>query len=646
MGLLETIRTPRDLAGLDADDLGVLATEIRDFLVTKVSRTGGHLGPNLGVVELTIALHRVFDSPRDRIVFDTGHQAYVHKILTGRQDGFDQLKQKGGLSGYPSRAESEHDLVENCHASTSLSYADGLAKAYALRGETDRTVVAIIGDGALTGGMAWEALNNIAGAPDRPVVIVVNDNGRSYAPTIGGLANHLTALRTNPRYEQLLRTVKDSLGRTPLVGPPLFDALHGIKKGLKDALYPQGLFEDLGLKYVGPIDGHNIADLEAAFSQARRFGGPVIVHCVTRKGYGYKAAEDDEADNLHSPAAFDPATGIATAAAGATWTHVFGEELLAVGTERPDVVAITAAMLRPTGLLPFAERFPDRTFDVGIAEQHAVTSAAGLAMGGMHPVVALYSTFLNRAFDQLLLDVALHGLAVTFVLDRAGVTGDDGPSHNGIWDLSLLHIVPGIRVAAPRDGTRLRELFREAMAISDGPTALRFSKGALTPDIPTIDRVGECDVLVRSGDNDVLLVGVGAMAATAVDVAERLVAQGIGVTVLDPRWVFPIAPAVVELTRKHRLVVSIEDNGRVGGFGSAFAQDLRDGNITTPLRDFAVPQAFLPHRKRAEVLAEAGLTAQAIARTIVEEFAQQAGIAVGAAPAASDDAEAPYGRNG
>jgi 1-deoxy-D-xylulose-5-phosphate synthase len=625
MALLETIRSPRDLDRLNAEQLARLATEIRDFLVTKVSRTGGHLGPNLGVVELTIALHRVFDSPRDRIVFDTGHQAYVHKMLTGRQEGFDRLKQKGGLSGYPSRAESEHDLVENCHASTSLSYADGLAKAFALRGETGRAVVAVIGDGALTGGMAWEALNNIAGAPDRPVIIVVNDNGRSYAPTIGGLANHLTSLRTSPRYEQVLRTVKESLGRTPLVGAPLYDALHGIKKGLKDALYPQGLFEDLGLKYVGPIDGHSIADVEAALAQARKFGGPVIVHCVTRKGYGYKAAEDDEADNLHSPSAFDPATGRSTASPGATWTHVFGEEMVAVGAERPDVVAITAAMLRPTGLHPFAERFPERTFDVGIAEQHAVTSAAGLAMGGMHPVVALYATFLNRAFDQMLLDVALHGLPVTFVLDRAGITGDDGPSHNGMWDLSLLNVVPGMRIAVPRDGTRLRELFREAVGVTDGPTAVRFPKGALQADIPTIDQVHGVDVLARSGDRDVLIVGIGSMAATAMEVADRLTAQGIGVTVVDPRWIKPVNDALAELAAQHRFVLSIEDNGRVGGFGASLMQALADAGVLTPVRDIAVPQEFPEHAKRAEVLAEAGLSAQQIARDLVESFARLSG---------------------
>jgi len=622
MGTLASISSPSDLRGLDQRQLTQLAAEIRDFLITSVSRTGGHLGPNLGVVELTIGLHRVFDSPRDRIVFDTGHQAYVHKILTGRLAGFERLKQRGGISGYPNRAESEHDLVENCHASTALSYADGLAKAYALRGEADRRVVALVGDGALTGGMAWEALNNIAAA-DRPVIIVVNDNGRSYAPTIGGLANHLTSLRTSPRYEHVLETIKESLGRTPLVGAPLYEALHGIKKGLKDALYPQGMFEDLGLKYVGPIDGHDLGAVEAALHRAKRFGGPVIVHCVTSKGYGYQAALDDEADNLHSPGAFDPVTGLATAASGETWTGVFGEELAAIGAERPDVVAITAAMLRPTGLHPFAEQFPDRTFDVGIAEQHAVTSAAGLAMGGMHPVVALYATFLNRAFDQVLLDVALHRCGVTFVLDRAGVTGDDGPSHNGVWDLSLLNIVPGMRVAVPRDGARLRELLREALAVGDGPTALRYPKGALTVDIPAVERTGTTDVLVRSGERDVLLVGVGPMVGLGVEVAQRLIAQGIGITVVDPRWVTPVDSSVVELAREHRLVVSIEDNGRSGGYGDSLARALRDADVDIPFRDLGVPVAFIGHSKRAEILADVGLTAQAVSRRLIELYAQR-----------------------
>jgi 1-deoxy-D-xylulose-5-phosphate synthase len=616
------IQDPVDLKRLDPDELSALATEIRDFLVRTVSRTGGHLGPNLGAVELTIAVHRVFESPHDRIVFDTGHQAYVHKILTGRQAGFDNLRRKGGLSGYPSRAESVHDIVENSHASTALSYADGLAKAYAIRGETDRAVVAVVGDGALTGGMAWEALNNIAASKDRPLVIVVNDNGRSYSPTVGGLATRLASLRLAPQYEQALDVVKNTLARTPLVGAPLYDALHGIKKGLKDIIQPQGLFEDLGLKYFGPIDGHDIGALEQALRLARDFGGPVIVHAVTQKGFGYAPALADEADNLHGPGAFNPETGQVLASADRKWTHVFAEEMLAIGHERQDVVAITAAMLEPVGLRVFASAYPDRVFDVGIAEQHAVTSAAGLAMGGLHPVVCVYATFLNRAFDQVLLDVALHELPVTFVLDRAGVTGDDGPSHNGMWDLSVLQVVPGLRIAAPRDPQTLRAELREAVAVTDGPTVVRFPKASIGPDIPAIETVGGMDVLYRQGDDDVLVVAVGAMAATALDLAARVADQGIGVTVVDPRWVKPLDQALPALAARHRLVVTIEDNGHAGGVGEAVASALREASVPTPVRVFALPQRFLAHASRSEVLVDVGLSAQALAHDVVSAVAR------------------------
>ena len=548
----------------------MLAAEVRDFMIDAVSRTGGHLGPSLGVVEITLALHRVFDSPRDRVLWDTGHQAYVHKILTGRQAGFATLRQKGGLSGYPSRAESPHDLVENSHASTALSYADGIAKAYRIRGE-ERHVVAVVGDGALTGGMCWEALNNIA-ASDLPVVIVVNDNGRSYSPTIGGLATHLAHLRMAPGYEKALGTVRETLPRTPLIGRHLYTALHGLKRGIKDFLQPQVLFEDLGLKYVGPIDGHDTAAMETALRKAKEFGGPVIVHAVTVKGYGYQPAVDDEADCLHSVGIIDPVTGKAVSAGAKGSTSVFSEEMVKIGAERPDVVGITAAMLQPVGLHAFAEAYPDRVFDVGIAEQHAVTSAAGLAIGGLHPVVCIYATFLNRAFDQALMDVALHALPVTFVLDRAGITGDDGASHNGVWDLSILGIVPGMRVAAPRDAATLREELREALAVDDGPTAVRFPKGAVGEDVPAVDRVGGMDVLARGlidgRADDVLLVAVGAMGRLGLDVAARAAQQGIGVTVVDPRWVAPVPPELVELARGYRLVVTVEDGGVVGGVGS------------------------------------------------------------------------------
>jgi 1-deoxy-D-xylulose-5-phosphate synthase len=614
MRVLETVGGPADLKKLSDQQLTDLAAEIREVLVETVSRTGGHLGPNLGMVEITLAMHRVFDSPHDRLVFDVGHQAYVHKLVTGRAPKFDTLRQQGGLSGYPNQAESEHDIIENSHASTALSYADGLAKAYRLRKE-DRHVVALIGDGGLTGGMAWEALNNIAAAKDLKLVIIVNDNGRSYSDTVGGLATHLTSLRTNPRYEKVLDLIKRNLARTPYVGPPMYEVLHGVKKGLKDMLAPQGMFEDLGLKYVGPVAGHDREAIEEALRSAKAFGGPVIVHAVTQKGYGYAAAEEDEEDNFHQVRPVNKPRG---------WTDVFADEMIRIGHRRPDVVAITAAMLHPTGLAAFAAEFPDRIFDVGIAEQHAVTSAAGLALGGLHPVVGLYSTFLNRAFDQVLMDVALHKLGVTFVLDRAGITGDDGPSHNGMWDMSILQVVPGLRLAAPRDGKRLEELLNEAVEVKDAPTVLRFAKGEVSPDIDAIDRLGETDVLKRSG-TDVLLVGIGAMAATAMDVAQRLEAHGFGVTVVDPRWVKPVDPKLVELAADFNLVVTIEDNGRAGGCGSMIAQALRDEGVATPVRDFGIPQKFLEHAKRPAVLQEIGLTGQELAREITELIAQHPG---------------------
>jgi len=627
--LLESITGPRDLKALSPEELPVLASEIRDFLIEAVSRNGGHLGPNLGVVELTIALHRVFDSPADRLVFDTGHQAYVHKLLTGRQGGFARLRQRGGLSGYPNQAESEHDIVENSHASTSLSYADGLATAYKLRGETGRTVVAVIGDGALTGGMAWEALNNIAAAKDSRLVIVVNDNGRSYQPTIGGLAAHLAAVRMTQRYEHVLEYIKTSLPRAPLLGPPLYETLHGIKKGLKDVLQPQVMFEDLGIKYLGPVDGHDEQLVEHALRRARDFGGPVIVHAITRKGFGYDPAEQNDEDCLHQvpPAAPAPAGGRRTAPSR-TWSEVFGDELAAIGARRPDIVAITAAMLHPTGLAAFARNCPDRVFDVGIAEQHAMTSAAGLAMGGLHPVVAIYSTFLNRAFDQLLMDVALHRLPVTVVLDRAGVTGPDGASHNGMWDGSILQVVPGLRIAAPRDATRIAELLGEAVEVSDGPTVLRFPKGTVGAEVEAVGSLGRMDVVYRPGGeagpdaHDVLLIGAGPMAGVCVEAAGRLADQGIGVTVVDPRWVKPVDEALVGAAAGHRLVVTVEDNGRAGGFGDAVSRLLRDTGVDTPVRTFGLPQEFLGHGKREEILADAGLVPQHLAREITEAVAR------------------------
>ena len=616
MTLLNTIRGPADLRQLPAAELPALAEEIRGFLVQAVSRTGGHLGPNLGVVELTIALHRVFDSPHDRILWDTGHQAYVHKLLTGRADGFDRLRQRGGLSGYPSRAESDHDVIENSHASTALSYADGLAKAYALTGQTDRAVIAVVGDGALTGGMAWEAVNNIAAAKDRPVIIVVNDNGRSYAPTVGGVADLLSALRTAPPYERFLAWGKNTVRQTPVVGQPVYDLVHAVKAGLKDLVVPQALFAGLGLKYLGPVDGHDVAAVESTLRRARRFGGPVLVHCVTEKGRGYAPAETDEQDKMHSYRRTDPVTGGRIPSTTPTWTEVFGAELAAIAAERPDVVAITAAMLEPTGLEPMHAKFPDRVFDVGIAEQHAVTSAAGLAMGGMHPVVCLYATFLNRAFDQLLMDVTLHSCPVTFVLDRAGVTGEDGPSHNGMWDLSILQVVPGLRIAAPRDATTLRRALREAVDVTDGPTVIRFPKGTPSADLVIVSQLNGMDVLCVGEPEDVLLVCVGALAGLGLQVAGELADAGLGATVVDPCWVRPVNPALAPLARRHRVVVTLEDGGRVGGVGAAIAQELRDAGVPAPVHTVGLPQRFLAQGTRAEVLADCGLIAAEVTRQI------------------------------
>ncbi|PBC53155.1 1-deoxy-D-xylulose-5-phosphate synthase [Rhodococcus sp. ACS1] len=622
MGVLARIQTPDDLRQLNPAEMKQLAAEIREFLVQKVAATGGHLGPNLGVVELTLALHRIFESPADPIIFDTGHQAYVHKILTGRKDDFDSLRKQGGLSGYPCRAESDHDWVESSHASAALSYADGLAKAFELTGQA-RHVVAVVGDGALTGGMCWEALNNIAAGKDRSVVIVVNDNGRSYAPTIGGLADHLAALRLQPGYERILDSGRRMVKKLPWVGRTAYSVLHGMKAGLKDAVAPQVMFTDLGIKYLGPVDGHDEAALESALRRAKAFGGPVIVHAVTRKGMGYAPAENHVADQMHSTGVIDPVTGKSAGSASADWTSVFSAELIDQAGHRQDIVAITAAMAGPTGLAAFGEKYPDRMFDVGIAEQHAVTSAAGLALGGLHPVVAVYSTFLNRAFDQLLMDVALLKLPVTLVLDRAGITGSDGASHNGMWDMSLLGIVPGMRVAAPRDTATLREELSEALAVDDGPTALRFPKGTVGDDVPAVSRLdGVVDILrAPSGRNDVLIVSVGAFAGLALAAAERLEQQGISATVVDPRWVLPVPESLLKLAEDYTMVVTVEDSGLHGGVGSTVSAALRSAGVDVPCRDLGVPQRFLDHASRAQIHTELGLTAQDVARQITGWFA-------------------------
>jgi len=616
--MIESIKSPADLAPLNNAELDQLAGEIRGFLIAKVSKSGGHLGPNLGVVELTIAIHRTFASPKDVVLFDTGHQSYVHKILTGRAEGFDHLRQRGGISGYPNRRESVHDVIENSHASTALSWGDGISRGFSLTGQSDRSVVVVVGDGALTGGMAWEALNNIATSKDRNLVIVVNDNERSYSPTIGGLAAHLSTLRVTRGYERFLDLGKEVLHRTPVFGGFIYDALHGMKKGLKDIVAPQGMFEDLGVKYMGPFDGHDIAALEKALLTAKHFGAPVIVHVITEKGRGHQPAIEDEAEKFHAVGVVDPITGIPISSGGTSWTKIFGQELVAIGRERADIVAITAAMLGPTGLSEFQAHFPDRTIDVGIAEQHAATSAAGMAFVGLHPVVALYSTFLNRAFDQLLLDVALHKAGVTFVLDRSGVTGDDGPSHHGIWDLALTGIIPNVHVAAPRDGARLRETLREAVAISDAPSIVRFPKGAVIEDIPAIERTNGIDLLYRGETPDVLLISVGALANIALEAATHAKREGVGVTVIDPRWVKPLPASLLEIVVDYKSVVVLEDGIRHGGIASTFSEMMRDAGLATPIHSIGIPLEFIEHSKRSEIFQDLGITAQGITRSIVE----------------------------
>ena len=616
--MLESLKSPKDLQGLTLEQLTELSSEIRQFLITKVSQTGGHLGPNLGVVELTIAIHRTFESPKDVVLFDTGHQSYVHKILTGRAKSFDKLRQRDGIAGYPNRSESEHDVIENSHASTALSWADGISRGFSLTNQSDRHVVVVVGDGALTGGMSWEALNNIASAKDRNLVIVVNDNERSYSPTIGGLATYLATLRVTRGYERFLDWGKEVLSHTPVVGTPIYETLHGMKKGIKDIVAPQGMFEDLGLKYVGPIDGHDVLAMERALEQAKEFGEPVLVHVITEKGRGHLPAVADEAEKFHAVGVVDPETGTPLSKSSTSWTNIFSDELVAVGHERKDIVAITAAMLGPTGLDKFQEAFPERTIDVGIAEQHAVTSAAGLAFAGLHPVVALYSTFLNRAFDQILLDVALHKAGVTFVLDRAGITGDDGPSHHGIWDLALTGIVPTMRVAAPRDAARLRETLREALDVSDAPTALRFPKGAVQADIPAFERRDGIDVLYRGESADVLLVSIGALASVAVEAASQAYREGVGVTVIDPRWVKPLPTSLLTMAQRYKSVVVLEDGIKHGGIASSISELFREAGLNIAIHSIGIPLEFIEHSKRAEILEDLGITAQKIARDMVE----------------------------
>ena len=628
MTFLESLDSPAELRRLDTEECEVLAKEIRDHLITSVAGTGGHLGPNLGVVELTMGLHRVFDSPRDTIIFDVGHQTYVHKLITGRAEQFSTLRQREGLSGYPSRAESEHDVLENSHASASLSWADGIAKARQLTGQDDRHVVAVIGDGALTGGMSWEALNTIAAdtsTPPRRLVIIVNDNGRSYAPTVGGFAAHLDELRTTSGYERLLSWGKETLRQSGAPGRAAYSAIHGVKRGLKDMVSPSqtGMFDELGIKYLGPVDGHDLPSVEKALQLAKQFdGGPIIVHMITQKGHGFDPAVNDDADQFHSVGVIDPVTGRATPSKSTSWTSVFGAEMCELAAERSDIVAITAAMLKPVGLAGFAEEHPQRVFDVGIAEQHAVASAAGLSFGGLHPVVCIYSTFLNRAFDQMLMDVALHRQGVTFVLDRAGITGPDGASHHGIWDIAMLRIVPGLRLAAPRDAARLTEELREAVDVTDGPTVLRFPRGGVGSDIPALRRLDDgVDVLREASAEktaaDVLIVSVGPFAVHADAVAERLAGEGISATIVDPRWVLPVPESIVGLAAEHSLVAVLEDGVEIGGVGSQIRSDLREADSRIGVVELGVPDEFLPQGSREEILAHVGLDVDTIAARII-----------------------------
>ena len=619
MSVLDRVNGPEDLKQLSSEELTTLAEEIRAYLVSSVSKTGGHLGPNLGVVEVSIAIHRVFNSPVDSIVFDTGHQSYVHKLLTGRKN-FDNLRQKGGVAGYPQRSESEHDIVESSHASSSLSWADGIAKAYRLTGQDDRYVVALIGDGALTGGMAWEALNNISDDNDRKLVIIVNDNGRSYAPTIGGFARTLNNIRTEQTYRKLYRLSRKFFERFGWLGRSAFSMIRGAGKGLLGSVTPKSMFPNLDLKYIGPIDGHDLQAVEQALEQAKKYAYPVIVHVITQKGKGFDPAVLNEADQFHAVGQINPETGESLEASTSSWTKVFGSELVSLAKNNERLVAITGAMLNPVGLAPFAKEFPNRVFDVGIAEQHAVTSAAGMAFGGLHPVVAVYATFMNRALDQVLMDVALHKEGVTFVLDRAGVTGPDGASHHGMWDLAIFQVVPNIRIAAPRDANLLRELLGEAVAIEDGPTLVRFGKGSVDENISALRRLEDgVDVLLESPSKDVLLVAVGSMAKIAIQVSSLLAAQGIGSTVIDPRWVIPVAKSVVEMAAKHRLVVTIEDGIRVGGIGTRIRQAMRAAQVDTALNEIGLPDEFLEHATREEILERVGLSPQAIARDIVAQ---------------------------
>ena len=639
--VLADIRQPSDLRGLTTAELEQLAAEIRDFVVAAVSETGGHLGSNLGAVELTLALHRVFDSPRDAILWDTGHQAYIHKIVTGRRGGFSQLRQAGGISGYPSREESAHDFIENSHASTVLSYAYGLAVARDAGQTPDRNhIVAVIGDGSMTGGMAYEALNNL-GHTSKRVIIVLNDNGRSYAPTIsnlsqgapgerkaGLLSKTLIRIRINPVYVRRQRKIEKFLKNIPLIGTQAERGMEAFKAGIREFLQPPAFFEALGVRYIGPIDGHDIEAMEHAFSAAeqRVEEGPVVIHVITEKGRGYSPAEDDDEKHLHDAPIFDPING-PPKSVPTGYTEAFADTIIKLAEQDARIVAITAAMPGPTGLIQFQEHFPDRFFDVGIAEQHAVTAAAGMAMGGMRPVVALYSTFLNRAWDQVVYDVAMHRLPVIFCLDRSGITGDDGPSHHGVYDMALLSKVPGMRVLAPSSTQDLQQMLSDAISLADtGPVAIRYPKGlARNVDDNDIGSGLQARKLVDGTTKRVCVLAIGKLVGAALEAAETLKASNIDLTVWDVRSCAPLDPAMIADALQHDVVITAEDGIRDGGIGMTIENTINDaGNNTTStthkrpiIHVLGVPTTFVPTAKPNVILRQMGLDAQGIVAQVL-----------------------------
>jgi len=635
---LDAIRSPEDIRGLSYRELDDLAGEIRDFIVQAVASNSGHLGSNLGAVELTLALHRVFESPTDAILWDTGHQAYVHKIVTGRASGFQRLRQADGLSGYPSREESAHDFIENSHASTVLSYAYGLAVARDRGSNDHRHIVAVIGDGSMTGGMAYEALNNLGHSKQR-VIIVLNDNGRSYAPTISNLtqpsavvleqrtpfpdriaeklSHGLTRIRMNPLYVQRQRRIEAWLQNLPVVGQQAEKGVEALKAAVREFLQPPSFFEALGVRYVGPVDGHDIHELETALRNAEELSaeGPIVVHVLTQKGKGYPPAEDDDEKHLHDAPVFDPAVG-PPKAVPTGYTQAFADMVVKLAEADERIVAITAAMPGPTGLLPFQERFPDRFFDVGIAEQHAVTGAAGMAMGGLRPIVALYSTFMSRAWDQVVYDVALHRLPVIFCLDRAGITGDDGPSHHGIYDMALLCKIPGMRVLAPSSAQELQQMLIDAVSlVEDGPIAIRYPKGAARQVDGDDIGSGLTARRLRDGDGSLAILAVGKMVAASLTAAERLAERGIEASIWDVRCCTPLDVDMIRDAARHTRVITIEDGIGDGGVGSTMATAIHAIDPTCRVDILGVPTKFIPHAKPDRVLAQIGLDAEGIVRT-------------------------------